>query len=368
MVARSSAEAKYQGMAATAAEVLWLRGLLVEIGVQYREPVTLYCDSKEAIQIAVNSVYHEKTKIIEIDCHFIREKIQEDLLKTEHVPTGEQLADIVTKAISVQQHSYLLFKVLNLQNLEGIKSFVVEYEALRKIRHGTLVKVITSCLSVDYQGNYFKAIVLEFMANGSLEKWLNRDFSCHLSFGQVLDIAIDVANALDYLHHHCETVIVHRDLKPTNVLLDDDMVACVSDFGMAKTPFDAASKLGFEQATSFVINGTIGYVARKLQTFSSHFISSSKNTAWVVRCLQKEMITGKKQSDDLFNDGSSLHDFCKTALTSSEKVKKVTDSRLLHEINDQQKKTIIGDDVIWECLVALINSELHVLFKFQLRE
>ncbi|MBA0692472.1 hypothetical protein Goari_010030, partial [Gossypium aridum] len=150
----------------------------------------------------------------------------------------------VYKGFLDQQENPVAIKVLNLQNLRAIKSFTVECEALRNVRHRNLVKLITCCSSMDYQGNDFKAIVLEFMANGTLESWLHHDYdedhsSRHLNFAQMLDIAIDVANALDYLHHHCRTPIVHRDLKPTNVLLDDDMVAHVGDFGMAKLLSDA---------------------------------------------------------------------------------------------------------------------------------
>ena len=86
---------------------------------------------------------------------------------------------------------------------------------------------------MDNKGGDFKALVFEFMPNGNLDSWLNHE-SRNLSFRQRLNVAIDVANALDYLHHQCQTPIVHSDLKPSNVLLDDDMVAHVGDFGLAK--------------------------------------------------------------------------------------------------------------------------------------
>ncbi|MBA0725654.1 hypothetical protein Golax_022221, partial [Gossypium laxum] len=174
---------------------------------------------------------------------------------------GEGAFGTVYKGILHQHKNPIVVKVLNLQNLEAIKSFEVECEALRKIRHRNLVKVITSCSSIDFKGNDFKAIVLEFMANGSLDKWLKCDSLCHLNFGQMLDVAIDVGNALDHLHHQCESMIIHRDLKPANVLLNNDMVAHVSDFRIAMILFDTTSKLGFVQATSSLIKGTIGYIA-----------------------------------------------------------------------------------------------------------
>lgn len=84
----------YRSMAAATFEVIWLEGLLVELGASVSRHVTLYCDRKGAIQIASNPIYHERTKHIEIDCYFVREKIKEGLTQTEHIGTKEQLADL----------------------------------------------------------------------------------------------------------------------------------------------------------------------------------------------------------------------------------------------------------------------------------
>ncbi|GMJ12590.1 hypothetical protein HRI_004928200 [Hibiscus trionum] len=110
-VARSSAEAEYRSMAVVTAELVWLNGLLQELGYERTKPIKLYCDSKAALQIAANPVFHERTKHIEIDCHFVREKIQEGLIITKYISSTEQLADIFTKALGSQQHGYLLSKL-----------------------------------------------------------------------------------------------------------------------------------------------------------------------------------------------------------------------------------------------------------------
>ncbi|KAE8715354.1 CSC1-like protein ERD4 [Hibiscus syriacus] len=82
-VARSSAEVEYRSMAMTTAELVWLSGLLNELGVKQNQPVKLFCDNKAALQIASNPVFHEMTKYIEIDCHFVRDNIQEEFIATE---------------------------------------------------------------------------------------------------------------------------------------------------------------------------------------------------------------------------------------------------------------------------------------------
>ena len=75
--------------------------------------------------------------------------------------------------------------------------------------------------------------MLEYMPNGTLDKWLY-SHNLFLNLMQRLDIMIDVASAMDYLHNGYSTPVVHCDLKPSNVLLDEEMVAHVSDFGIAK--------------------------------------------------------------------------------------------------------------------------------------
>ncbi|XP_073294587.1 uncharacterized protein [Primulina huaijiensis] len=115
-MSRSSAEAEYRAMASTTCEVTWILGLLNDMGVTLLSPPTLFRDNQAALHIAANPLYHERTKHIEIDCHLIREKIKNGVIQTAHISTTEQLADIFTKGLSREQHSYLLSKigVLNL--------------------------------------------------------------------------------------------------------------------------------------------------------------------------------------------------------------------------------------------------------------
>ncbi|KAL0301601.1 UNVERIFIED_CONTAM: Retrovirus-related Pol polyprotein from transposon RE1 [Sesamum radiatum] len=110
-VARSSAEAEYRAMAHTTSEILWLKNLLKELGFMYDDPVPIHCDNQAAIHIASNPVFHERTKHIEVDCHFVREAIMSQKIYTPFTPSSEQRADIFTKALGRKQFDVLCNKL-----------------------------------------------------------------------------------------------------------------------------------------------------------------------------------------------------------------------------------------------------------------
>jgi hypothetical protein len=111
VVARSSAEAEYRAMTSTASELIWIKQLLEDMKISCTEPMRMYCDNQAARHIALNLVFHERTKHIEVDCHFVREKVQARLIETPFVNSQEQLVDILTKALDKRPFERLLIKL-----------------------------------------------------------------------------------------------------------------------------------------------------------------------------------------------------------------------------------------------------------------
>ncbi|MFS7956091.1 putative protein kinase RLK-Pelle-LRR-XII-1 family [Helianthus anomalus] len=234
-------------------------------------------------------------------------------------------------------------KVLRLQNRGAERSFMRECEAWRNIRHRNLLRIITSCSSIDFQGNDFKALVYEFMPKGSLHDWLYAsEGTSRLNYIQITNILADVASALDYLHNHCVPIVVHGDLKPSNILLDDEMVAHVGDFGLAR--FLGTTSY---QNSSTGIRGTIGYAAPEYGLGSD---MTTNGDVYSFGMLLLEVMTRKKPTDDVFNEGYSLHKFASMALPDH-----VMDVIDLNILNIYQGVCEADAQKIEECLASTIK-------------
>lgn len=273
----------------------------------------------------------------------------------------------VYKGVLDTDETDVAVKVLHLYQRGAFKSFMAECEVLRNIRHRNLVKVLTACSGVDFQNNEFKALVYEFMPNGSLESWLHyvprpeeaNDESRALSLFQRLNIAIDVASALDYLHHHCHKPVVHCDLKPSNILLDNDMTAHVSDFGLAKLIPEAITKSHPNQSSSIGLKGTIGYAAPEYGMGSK---VSPYGDVYSYGILLLEMFTGKRPTDSMFRDGLDLHKFAEMGLP--EQIADILDPVVLSSGVENEEEIITTEnggmvqlkvDQMQECLISIVR-------------
>ncbi|KAK1677476.1 hypothetical protein QYE76_038324 [Lolium multiflorum] len=240
-------------------------------------------------------------------------------------------------------------KLFHLDENGARSSFLTECEVLRNTRHRNLVKAVTVCSTVDLENNEFKAIVFDFMANGSLDMWLHPKLHKNtpkrvLSFGQRLRIAMDVALALDYMHNQLTPPLIHCDLKPGNILLDYDMTARVGDFGSARflssTPGNSEDLVGVE--------GTIGYVAPE---YCMGYRVSTGCDVYSFGILVLEMLTGRRPTDAMFTDGLSLHRLVNSAFP--DRLGEVLDSYIAHEQQNECDKVLKQ-----RCIVHLVEVGL----------
>ncbi|XP_052135670.1 probable LRR receptor-like serine/threonine-protein kinase At3g47570 isoform X1 [Oryza glaberrima] len=212
--------------------------------------------------------------------------------------------------------SIVAIKVFRLDQFGAPNNFIAECEAFRNIRHRNLIRVISLCSTFDPAGNEFKALILEHMANGNLESWLhpkrNKQIPKEpLSLASRLSIAMDIAVALDYLHNQCSPPLVHCDLKPSNVLLDDEMVAHVSDFGLAKFLYNDSSMASSTSYSMAGPRGSIGYIAPE---YAMGCKISFEGDIYSYGIILLEMITGMYPTDEMFTDGMNLHKMVLSAI------------------------------------------------------
>ncbi|CAN1170498.1 Retrovirus-related Pol polyprotein from transposon TNT 1-94 [Linum perenne] len=111
VVARSSAEAEYRALALGICEGIWLKRVLSELKMEYGGPIQFLCDSQAAISIVRNPVHHDRTKHVEVDRHFITDHVAEGVIQVEYVPSKQQTADILTKALPRDVFDYLTVKL-----------------------------------------------------------------------------------------------------------------------------------------------------------------------------------------------------------------------------------------------------------------
>lgn len=98
-MSRSSAEAQYKALAITTSEIIWLQQLLQDFGIKSSTPALLFCDNQDAIHLASNPMFHERKKHIEIDCHFVLDKVAIGSVKLLTIRSQHQIVDVFTKPL-----------------------------------------------------------------------------------------------------------------------------------------------------------------------------------------------------------------------------------------------------------------------------
>ncbi|KAL0714842.1 hypothetical protein Bca4012_021821 [Brassica carinata] len=197
---------------------------------------------------------------------------------------GEGGYGVVYKGTLINGNDVAVKKLLN--NLgQAEKEFRVEVEAIGHVRHKNLVRLLGYCIE-----GVHRMLVYEYVNSGNLEQWLHGDLGEHntLTWEARMKILTGTAQALAYLHEAIEPKVVHRDIKASNILIDDEFNAKLSDFGLAKLLDSGESHI-----TTRVM-GTFGYVAPE---YANTGLLNEKSDIYSFGVLLLEAITGRDPVD-----------------------------------------------------------------------
>ncbi|KAJ1275439.1 hypothetical protein BS78_05G135600 [Paspalum vaginatum] len=201
---------------------------------------------------------------------------------------------------------------------KGLQEFMAEIDVLRKVRHRHLVALLGYCT----HGNE-RLLVYEYMSGGTLREHLcdlQQSGYTPLTWTQRMTIALDVARGIEYLHGLAQETFIHRDLKPSNILLDQDLRAKVSDFGLVKLAKDT------DKSMMTRVAGTFGYLAPEYATTGK---VTTKVDVYAYGVILMEMITGRKVLDDsLPEDEAHLVTIFKRNMIDKQKFRKFVDPTL----------------------------------------
>ncbi|PPS18641.1 hypothetical protein GOBAR_AA01943 [Gossypium barbadense] len=251
------------------------------------------------------------------------------------------------------------------QNLVGSGSFGSVYKGVLEASGAVIAVKVLNLLNCGASRSFLaecEARTFDIEILSSLEDWLHPvigmnepETARNLNFFQRVSMAIDVAYALEYLHHHCEEPIIHCDLKPSNILLDEEMVGHISDFGLAKILSTDRLNYSDNKSSSLGLRGTIGYAAPEYGMGNE---LSTKGDVYSFGILLLEMFTGKRPTDEGFKEGLSLHNFVKEALP--ERVTDIIDPILLQERIEREtlNENSLGSDIDLRCWNSIFEIGL----------
>ncbi|KAM0833183.1 hypothetical protein ACQ4PT_064424 [Festuca glaucescens] len=256
----------------------------------------------------------------------------------------------------ISEPMVVVVKVFDLAMEGDDRSFMSECQALKNIRHRNILPVLTACSTIDNTGNDFRALVYRFMPNGSLDTWLhqssNRDANSNLDLVQRLKIVVDIADALQYIHHDCESPIIHRDLKPSNILLDDDMTAHLGDFGIARFYLETSPTVGDSRSVG-TLTGTIGYIPPE---YAGGSYLSTSGDVYSFGVVLLEILTGKRPTDSLFCNGLNIVNFVERNFP--DQILDMVDAYLLESSQQYSRANPKEENRVFRCLLALVKLAL----------
>ncbi|GLJ39679.1 hypothetical protein SUGI_0811190 [Cryptomeria japonica] len=232
-------------------------------------------------------------------------------------------------------------KVLKLQDQHVRQSFSRECNALKRVRHRNVIKIISACSNLD-----FKALILPFMSNGSLERWLyhSEGGRCRLNLSDRIRIAMEIAEGMAYLHHYCFVQVIHCDLKPNNVLLGDDMTSYIADFGLSNIIFgNSVDSLTSTDA----LKGSVGYIAPEYGIGGK---LTTKGDVYSYGILILELLTRRRPTDNMFTEGINLQKWIEMHFPN--RISDVVDNCLLIDAHES------GTSMVIECLTQFIQIGL----------
>eukprot|EP00257_Ricinus_communis_P022261 XP_015581941.1 serine/threonine-protein kinase PCRK1 isoform X1 [Ricinus communis] len=237
-------------------------------------------------------------------------------------------------------------KQLSRRGLQGHKEWVTEVKVLGVVEHPNLVKLVGYCAEDDERGIQ-RLLVYEYMPNRSVQDHLSSRFQTPLPWAARVKVAQDAAQGLAYLHEEMDFQIIFRDFKSSNILLDDQWNAKLSDFGLARLgPSDGLSHV------STAVVGTIGYAAPEyIQTGRL----TSKSDVWGYGVFLYELITGRRPLDrNRPKEEQKLLEWVRPHLSDLKKFKLILDPRLegKYNLKSAQKLAAVAN----RCLIRQAKS------------
>ncbi|XP_028807015.1 probable LRR receptor-like serine/threonine-protein kinase At1g51880 [Neltuma alba] len=220
---------------------------------------------------------------------------------------------------TLQDGTKVAVKLLSKSSQQGFKEFQSEAELLMVVHHRNLVSLVGYCNDGET-----KALVYEYMSEGNLRQKLSDTNPCALKWNERLQIALDAACGLDYLHNGCKPAIIHRDLKPSNILLGKNMQAKIADFGLSRAFFDDTNA-----QYSTCPAGTIGYLDPEFHSCGN---LNKKSDVYSFGIILLELMSGRPAVIRAPGSTSHISDWVAPKLESGD-IQSITDPRLEGQFN-----------------------------------